>query len=105
MEWLPAANAEVVKVAIPPAPMFAVPSDVAPSKNSTAPVPGSGVTVAVKVTGVPAQAGLVPDVSVTVCACKAAPVHTSNKKITARRECAFTQAEILSLVSSAGRYI
>jgi len=48
-EWLPTANAEVLKVAVPP-PSVAVPMVVEPSRKVIVPVAVEGVTAAVKVT-------------------------------------------------------
>jgi len=56
MEWLPSASAEVDLVATPPE-SGEVPSEVAPSKNSTVPVAADGVTVAVIVTPSPTSDG------------------------------------------------
>ena len=61
--WVPTLSAEVVKVATPPT-RVPVPIVVAPSRNVTVPVgvPPPLVTVAVKVTGVSAAAGLADEV-------------------------------------------
>ena len=65
IEWLPATREDVASVALPPE-SVPVPSDVAPSKNSTVPVgvpaPGAdALTVAVKVTDSPKFDGLLFD--------------------------------------------
>jgi hypothetical protein len=56
IEWLPSASDDVLSAA-PPLESGDVPSDVAPSKNSTLPVATDGVTVAVSVTLSPTTEG------------------------------------------------
>jgi hypothetical protein len=56
MEWLPSASDDVLSAALP-LESGDVPSDVAPSKNSTLPVATDGVTVAVIVTLSPTTDG------------------------------------------------
>ena len=56
MEWLPTASKDVPSVDTPPE-SGELPSDEAPSKNSTLPVAAAGVTVAVSVTPWPTTDG------------------------------------------------
>jgi ribosomal protein S5 len=56
IEWLPTTSADVALVATPPE-SGELPSEVAPSKNSTVPVAADGVTVAVSVTLSPTTDG------------------------------------------------
>ena len=69
MEWLPATNADVLKVAVPELSVL-VPRMVDPSSKVTVPVgdpePELLLTVAVKVTDCPKADGLVADVMVVV---------------------------------------
>jgi hypothetical protein len=77
IEWAPTARAAVLIDALP-ALTGELPSEVAPSKNSTEPVAPVGVTVAVRATPWPATDGLGDEVTaveldaaLTVCECTA----------------------------------
>src|SRR5262249_47626966 len=62
MEWLPAPNAEVLKLTVPPLRGRLPEMATAPSKNVTVPVVDDGGTLAVKVKGAPNTEGFVPAV-------------------------------------------
>ena len=66
MLWLPDVNAEVVKLAAPPASVTGVPRMAAPSLNWTVPVGDAPVTVALKVTAWPGTLGLSEEVTAVV---------------------------------------
>ena len=65
MLWLPTDSADVERDAVP-ALTVAVPSELAPSKNSTLPVAAAGATVAVNVTDCPDVDGFVDYASAVV---------------------------------------
>ena len=65
MLWLPTDSADVERDAVP-AFTVPVPSELAPSKNSTLPVAAAGETVAVNVTDCPDVDGFTDDASVVV---------------------------------------
>ncbi len=66
MEWLPALNAEEVKLAEPLTRGRLPEMAVSPSKKITLPVAEAGVTLAVKVSAVPEAAGFEPAVRLTL---------------------------------------
>ena len=67
IEWVPAAEKEVARVALPEL-SVPVPSEVVPSRKVTVPVAVDGETVAVSVTLVPVEVDVEEEVSVVVVA-------------------------------------